>query len=129
MPRQKPKSEYELQRAIWYKKLEEDGFRDIEQDEDNLKVWSSKISRGRRLELGESREAYYHMATRFLNDYQFSSDKEKSIWEYHTNGISARNIALLLQAANIKRSGRMTIWRNINRLSSFMKNMYMSRND
>ena len=129
MPYQKPKSNYELERAIWYKKLKEDGFIDIEQDEDNLKSWSFKLSRGRRLELGESRQAYYYMASNFINDYQFEDDLEKTIWEYHTNAISVRNIAILLQAAGIKRAGRTTVWQIIKRLSAAMKRMYMSSND
>ncbi len=102
MSKQKP-NDYEKLRAIWYKKLEREGFNDIEQDEDNLKSWSSQFKRKVSLDSWQAKAAYYYMAESFLNDYKFESRVERIIWEYHANGISIRDIVKLLQKVRIKR--------------------------
>jgi hypothetical protein len=125
MQKKKPKS-YEEIRAIWYKKLEKSGFKDIEQDEDDLKVWSTLFTRKRTKELKESREAYYYMAQSFLNDYKFANNIERVIWEYHTGGIGIRDIVKTLSKAGVQNCKRNKTWTIINRLRNSMKKMYMT---
>ena len=123
----KPVTEYEKLRAVWYKKLEKEGFVDIESDEDNLKSWSAKFATPKSQELMESKAAYYHMATHFLNDYQFESALEKTILEYHTEAISVRDIAKLLRKkTKVMTLDRNVVWKTVKRLETIMKKMYMS---
>lgn len=120
-------SEYAKLKALWYKKLKDEGFDDIEQDEDNLKSWSAKFVReGSPLELIESKTAYYQMATNFLNDYDFETELEKIIWTYHSEAISYRNIAKLLKESKVIETNRTTIWQIVKRLGESMKKMYLS---
>lgn len=127
MPIKKPLSEYEKLRAIWYKKLEKEGFVDIESDEDNLKSWSAKFSSRRSQDVWQAKEAYYHMATNFLNDYQFESAFEKKVWEYHAEAISIRDIVKLLRKkTKVMVINRAFIWSTVNRLETSMKKMYLS---
>lgn len=119
-------TEYEKLRAIWYKKLDKAGFKDIERDEDNLKSWTAtKVNRS--LHSWESKEAYYQMATNFLSDYTFASNTEKLIWEYHAEGISTRDIAKLLKnKVKTMVVSRTTMWATVRRLEKIMKKMYLS---
>ena len=123
------KAEYNKIRAVWYKKLKDEGFEDIEQDEDTLKSWSSTHfnKKGFSPEYRMSKIEYYQMATNFLNDYTFESNLDKIIWEYHAEAISTRDIAKLLTAAKIKK--KMSHWPVfcvIKRLEEAMKRMYLS---
>lgn len=94
-------TELEQLRATWYKKLEAEGFTDIEQDEDNLKVWSSDFANQKFLKNWETKAAYYSAAQEFLNNFQFETELDKVIWTYHSEGISIRSIAKLLNQMNI----------------------------
>lgn len=125
MSKKKPET-YEEIRAVWYAKLEKSGFVDIEQDENDLKVWSTLFTRKRTKELKESREAYYYMARSFLNDYKFANNVERIIWEYHTEGIGVRDIAKTLAKAGVQKYKRNKTWTIINRLETIMKKMYMT---
>lgn len=124
MPKPKNISEYDKLRAIWYKKLEDEGFQDIEQDEDNLKLWSSRFAQQRSTKLWESKAAYYYMAGNFLVDYKFASKTEQLIWQQHSDGVSARDIAKELIKSGIQ-TNRTTVWQQIKRLESTMKKMYV----
>lgn len=118
-------SDYDKLRAVWYKKLKDDGFEDIESDDHNLKVWSSKFARKKTLVSWQAKAAYYYMAENFLRDYKFVSNREKVIWEYHANALSIREITRLLKKVRIKTS-RMAVWRIVIRLEKIMKKMYMN---
>lgn len=122
----KPKSEFELLQDEWYKKIAEtpdkDGnkFVDIEKNETQLNTYTytiymddyhNEITR-------KAKTDYYLMAYRFLESYKFNSDLElpgasdltvrflkkykhnpkidQIIWEYHSNGLSVREIAYTL---------------------------------
>lgn len=98
------KASYEEERDKWYKKLEREGFTDIEQDDDNLKVWSSVFAKKHSIEQIQAKQSYYQMATNFLEDYEFEIRREEIIWTYHSEGISYRNISKLLKKVRIKLS-------------------------
>ena len=125
MPK-KPESDYEKLRAVWYKKLEREGFEDIETDENNLKSWTAtKVRRSQ--DLWQAKEAYYQMAANLLNDYKFESNVEKWIWEYHADGVSVRDIVKLLKRrTKVSLIGRGLVWTTIKRLEASMKAMYLS---
>lgn len=117
-------SEYERLRAIWYAKLKKQGFTDIEQDEDNLKSWSAKFTSKSFLKNFHTKQAYYHMATSLLNDHKFNNRLEKTIWEYHANGISVREIVKMLRKAGIPKMSRGPVWETIHKLEGVMKALY-----
>lgn len=123
-------SEYEKLRKIWYKKLERSGFNDIELNDNDLKEPSSifRLSRNPQV-VWKAKVAYYHMATRFLNDYEFKSKQDKIIWEYHTEGLACRNIAKLLTKALRKKINHVVVWRTVSKHRVIMKTMYSSSND
>jgi hypothetical protein len=117
--------DYNKIRALWYKKLEKEGFKDIEDDQGRLKAWSSRFSHTRIKELYEDKQPYYNMATQFLNDYKFESRLEKIIWEYHANALSVRDITTILRKTKVAKTNRTTIWQTIKRLEEHMKRMYL----
>lgn len=119
------KSELNKLKKIWYKKLKDEGFEDIEPHENTLKRWTSYFNSPRALELAESRQEYYYMANQFLNEYKFETALEKTIWEYHSNAISYRNITKLLKQVKIKETNRTSIGSIIKRLRSIMFKTYL----
>jgi hypothetical protein len=119
------KSEYEELRAIWYEKLKEEGFKDIESDEHRLKVWSSSKFSKEPVELWQAKEAYYSMAAKFLVDHKFEDKLERIVWEYYSNGMSVRDIATTLNKVGITQMKRTSIWEIISRLEDIMKTYYL----
>jgi superfamily II helicase len=129
-PNQYP-SDYETLKKLWYNKLAKsksdeypEGFKDIEKNEYDLKVPYSKPQTQESLKSYKFKLEYYSMARRFLHDHKFSSIREKNIWTYHSEGISARETVKLFKKVRIK-TNRMTIWRIVTRLQAIMKKMYM----
>lgn len=121
----KPKNEYEKLRAVWYKKLESEGFEDIEQDEDNLKVWSSQFRRKKSVDTWQAKAAYYYMAENFLREHTFENNLDRIVWEYHSNAISIRDIVKLLKKVRIVRDHNW-VHSVVKRLSAIMKKKYMN---
>lgn len=115
----------------WYKKLHDNGFRDIESDENHLKFYTSQFGAKFLKAEGvwEAKARYYQMAENFLGDYKFASEMERVIWEYHSNGISYRNIAKLIAKLRlVKKTNRTTIYQVIKRLKIKMYDMYVAEN-
>lgn len=112
---------------LWYKKLKDSGFEDIEDENNELKVWSSAFRRKKSLVSWEAKESYYHMANKFLNEYQFENSLDKIVWEYHSNAISMRDISDLLIKTKVKKNfNRTYVWRILARLQDSMKKMYLN---
>lgn len=112
----------------WDKKLKDSGFEDIETKKGMLKSWSSDIVQKRRANRNnathyqkgskntviiqdpnkvtataiEAQQTYYLYAGYFLNDYTFDSEFDKTIWTYHSEGISYREIVKLLKGVKIE---------------------------
>lgn len=74
--------------AKWYKKLADEGFKDIEKEAQSLsgRFKSKQV---------EQIQDYYDKASSFLNDYDFRNLKHKRIWDLHTQGLSTRKIAAI----------------------------------
>ncbi len=90
---------------LWYKKLKDDGFKDIETSEYFLK-WpvEGQIQQNlheNRSRYNEAKQDYYRLVGYFLHDYDFKVDKEKLIWEMHAEGLSLRKISMELKKKNI----------------------------
>lgn len=87
----------------WDKKLKSDGFEDIEQDDGNLKLWSSHFFKARFNEtLFGAKEEYYRLAGQFLHEHIFKEQKTKLIWQLHSEGISIRDIVKALKKRGFK---------------------------
>lgn len=140
------------QEKIWYKKLEglclvcgstpvknkktlkkecptcqtEPG-KNIEQDEDNLKVWSSVFFLRNSVEQIQAKQAYYQMASSFLEDHKFETRREEVIWAYHAEGISYRDISRLLKKVRVKLS-HTSVQTVIHKLQIAMYLMYKMPN-
>jgi hypothetical protein len=85
-----------LQKA-WYKKLRDEGFDDIEQDEENLKVWHShffanRLKNRHTQSSWASKEEYFRVAGQFLHDHEFLDPLDKAVWELHANGLPVTKI-------------------------------------
>jgi hypothetical protein len=99
--------EHDLQalQKIWYKKLRDSGFEDIEDvssPQRFLKTWHSTYFFNRYTpETYEHKEMYYRMCSHFLHEYAFPTDRLKEIWKMHTEGMSLRSMSFLLKKRRI----------------------------
>lgn len=122
------KAEFNELKEFWYQKLKDSGFNDIEYN-DTLLINgpSGNLYRNKQFKNGtwQAKATYYSMAESFLNEYAFSTELDKVIWEYHANGISVREISETLEKANIKKTSKSSVWLVVNRLSKIMKQMYL----
>lgn len=88
--------------AQWYKKLEREGFRDIEQFEPgnrspNLKSWHSCYFQLRHdPETFQIKADYYYRAGQYLHSGVFNSETDRHVWKLHAEGYGVRQIAQIL---------------------------------
>lgn len=109
---------------IWYKKLKDSGFSDIEKA--NGSIGRTKLNLdNRNFDQIEITQQYYSMARSFLIEHHFESELDKVIWEYHIEGISVRNIAKLLSSTDMKIKKKSTVNNIIRRLEQIMKDKYL----
>lgn len=130
MAKSKKPLSYQEERDIWYQKLSDSDFEDIEEDEYNLKFYTAAWFKAQFKKHGHSwqtKASYYQMASSFLEEYKFANSIEQTIWMYHSEGISYRDIAKLLN--KLKES---TAWNKVNvnhvvkKLKIKMFDLYMS---
>lgn len=124
----RPKKQLTLkeQQELWYKKLQKEGFEDIESDEHHLKFYTSQFAAKFIPETWQAKARYYQMATNFLEEYKFNTKLEQVVWEYHVNAISYRDIAKILKKVRlVKNTNRTTIYKMIKRLKEKMFDMYV----
>ena len=86
----------------WYAKLKKDGFKDIEHDEHTLTEYSSVYFKKHTHDEIVEKQRYHDMSTAFLEQYKFENNVDRIVWEYHTNGISVRDITQLLKKIKVK---------------------------
>jgi hypothetical protein len=104
--------ELEKAQKIWYKKLKDSGFEDVEKDEENLIKYSSRFFNCRvggspfnkesSQSFYEAKEEYYRIAGHFLHDNKFKDEFEKKVWDLHSQGISFRDIAIKVRTKQNK---------------------------
>ncbi len=113
--------EFKALKKEWYDKLKENGFEDIEHLDNSLARYES-YHHAERYNDDIKRDAkiyYYDKAEKFYQNYKFSSEKDKTIWKFHKEGISVRNIVKQLDAVGIK-SSRDTVSRIVLKLRKEM---------
>lgn len=126
MKKKSPKDNLTRLKEVWYRKLERSGFKDIEHDENNLIDYSSSFNHNKRSAKDfYAKSEYYSMAGQFLNEFKFKSKLQKIIWEYHSNGVSARNIAKVLAKTRVSNLRKSQIWNILKPLVAEMKRMYL----
>lgn len=95
---------YSELKKLWYQKLKESGFDDIEDPGGtHLKRWDSFYYQHHYTPLEfNSCQSYYYAAEHFLNSAAFKNSIdgriEKEIWTLHSQGRTLRSIALLIQS-------------------------------
>jgi hypothetical protein len=83
----------------WHDKLEKSGFVDAEEFDSPLELmkqnhnFSFKKFSPKQI---DERMRYFELARQLLHDYPFADDKEKRVWESHSEGSSDRVIAKTL---------------------------------
>lgn len=104
----------------WNKKLADSGFKDIEQEDGNLKTWDSFRFQAKYdvLSFG-AKEEYYRQAGVFAHSHPFESDQERIIWTMHAEGATHLEIYKTLRK---RRKGMYErgIRKVINRLAALM---------
>lgn len=124
----KKKSELERLQAVWYKKLKESGFDDIEHADGSINSavpYALRQNDATTQLRAQAIQDYYCMTQHFLNDHVFDNETDKIIWEYYTHGLSYRDIAKLLKTAGIAKISRDIVWRKIKKLEDTMKGLYL----
>lgn len=120
------KSEFQRVQDYWYAKLKDEGFDDIEYQGGSIKSAAPRSIGSMDPILREATQEYYYMAHHFLNSYKFESEMERVLWDYHTNGISVRNIARLLKEAGQPKMKKSTVWNILRELETKMKALYLA---
>jgi hypothetical protein len=114
--------EFKELQDLWYKKLADSGFEDIEQPDGNLKFWASHYFRVKyNATKEEGKQEYYRLAGQFLYDHKFKNKLERRIWELHSIGTPAPLIQEKLMGTRRKKHIGMTrIHNTIRRLAKEM---------
>lgn len=92
-----PKSDYKALKALWYQKLKNEGFKDIEsaQNSDLLNQWDSAYFQLRYdPDSFAAKESYFYRARQFLEIHDFKHPIQKQIWKLHSDGLGIRQIAI-----------------------------------
>lgn len=123
----KRKDDFAKLQAKWYKKAKAAGFEDIEGSESYLKIYSTRLFHRHDRDAGkiQAKAEYYRLATHFLHDHKFESERDKLIWEYHSNGLSAKDISEILKKVKVSNIKRSAITNVITKLSDAMKRRYL----
>lgn len=120
-------TDYKELRKLWYKKLEKSGFKDAENPDGSLKLSSERYATKKFLGLYQTKADYYYMANHFLNTYDFKSNLERVVWEFHTEGTAVRSIAkMLVKNRLVKKTNRTSVWFVIRDLRKIMYAIYRS---
>lgn len=94
---------------IWYEKLKQKGFVDIEEStSDNLKSWASRYALKDPTRF-EAHQTYYVLAGQFLHSYDFPNAHKRRIWALHSEGKTVRQISILLRKKGYASSGKSNI--------------------
>lgn len=99
----------------WYAKLQEDGFKDIEDHKTGF-VEPPFRHRSYKADVQyEATEEYFRLCRHYLTNGAFKSDLDKEIWSMHTEGATYRNIAEKLSQHTT------TVFRKVKRYKKLMK--------
>lgn len=111
-------------RKIWYKKLKDDGFEDIENTdlpEPDLKAYHAPYFQYFYDPfVFQMQQEYYRRAGLFLNQFKFKNKTEREIWRLHSEGISLRKISNSLKTDGVSMN-KDYINKVVTQLASSMK--------
>lgn len=102
----------------WNEKLEKSGFKDIENmryAEPKLKVYERASFSSVCPSVAASTLNYYTQAEALLEVYPFQNPIHKTIWQLHSDGLSIREIATLLNSDKYKKSNVANVINHIKR--------------
>lgn len=101
---------------IWYKKLKDSGFEDIEKENGELKDFHSfKFQRTHSPVSFELNARYYELASQLTHEYPFKSRRDKQVWVRHANGETLEQIAKEMGLSHNQ------TWRIVDKISSCIK--------
>jgi hypothetical protein len=123
-PKPKAPQDYESLKKLWYQKLKDEGFKDAELPNGTLAQWSNLLVKTHSLEQMQAKQSYFQMADRFLGEYPFETPLDQIVWEYHSNGLSVREISQVLDKVTEKPHSKDTVHRLIMSLEDKMLRMY-----
>lgn len=124
MNNQTPKTKTQ---KLWAKKLKDSGFVDIEYPGGTLRSTSPQSFKNKSLIAFETTREYYILAEHFLHEYQFKTELERVIWEYHANGLSVRDISDTLKKVKISKLKRTAVWEILKRLDAELRTRYITK--
>lgn len=97
MKRNKKMSNLKKLQALWYKKLEKSGFKDIEDFDmpgKPLHHWDGmEIQSKHTPEQFQEKQRYYELAGQLYYSHGFDSERDKRVWCLHSEGLSSKAIA------------------------------------
>jgi glutamine synthetase adenylyltransferase len=101
--------EFKELQAKWAKKLEKDGFEDIETLDGKLKgISHADFFKAHYNQIdAQAKEEYYRQAGYFLYEHKFKNELERKIWELHLEGVGIREIVKVLKKRRHKVYKRM----------------------
>ena len=108
--------EYSKLKKIWYDRLKEFGFEEIEQENGMLKAWHSRRFLGLNRANVDNQTAtheYHYYANHFLNEHQFEKEIHKIMWEMHVNGKGVKAIAKELNNTGAYSTDHNEVWKII----------------
>lgn len=96
--------EFKALQARWNKKLEDEGFQDIETPDGRLKgISHADFFKAHYNQIdAQAKQEYYRCAGYFLYEYKFKNQLERKIWELHVEGIGIREIVKVLKKQKFK---------------------------
>lgn len=114
---------------LWYSRLKEDGFEDIEKtslDEPLLKQFHSQyfhFSKHTEESISDMQE-WFDFCSDFLHRYHdWKSRKEKLVWEYYCQGHSQRTISKLLESEHQMKAHNTSVHFVLAKLTKILKSL------
>lgn len=93
----KKEQDFKKLQKKWYKKLKDEGFKDIEVSNEFEKLDTvlkgSKDQSLFNLNTFDAKRAYYYYAEQFLNYHEFDNESDRQMWELHASGYFHKEIA------------------------------------
>lgn len=113
--------EFKALQDKWYAKLKKEGFDDIERNGGGLKTDPMQnIKTFYDQSSFEAKQSYHSSVGYFLHHHTFNNEKERLIWEFHSQGVSIRDTVEALQ-----KKGYKTYKRQVHEiLQKLVKQMY-----
>lgn len=115
---------YKELQSIWYDILKESGFNDIEHADGTINATHLRRTHTESV-VRDAIESYYNMCSHFLYDYEFKDEFEKTIWTYHSEGLSLREITDTLVKLKGKKRKKDAVRTIVKKLEQKMKERYL----